>query len=465
MAIARTTTASIPQSLDPIQTMTCAIDPHSTSGENLLFQDCQCPHRISQHWLTLFNRSLAKPPYHRRRSHNRRPSPTRNSPGLPVTATLTPINPTFISARRTSLPALHFHETVKNVVHLDTRTAPRRDSLSEDMYRNLQTFKFGAPPCHTTRESGDEDEDERQRRRAKMRAIDDGTRRPSLPTNSATPTPPRSQPSLSSVASSAGIVVGERQWDEHSEPDWDIVMGDTTPTKSSPPPPTPSPANTGNQGESRRPSVPIAIPMLRRRSRSADELAVDFDLRMRGTTPTPLPLTPTPLFSWVKRRHSRDDNRGASSSPEENAYDGFDLEFILSKDAAAGAEVDPSFGSSSRRRPRFFKTMNPHPQCAEDTFNRHILQSDPVYQRRKAEWSFRREVRPGHQTSSAKGKDRDRSGKLVDELERWRCEWVGRFTVVKIRSDKPPLNISGTFYAFLPLTLTHVARRRHTADI
>lgn len=339
------------------------------------------------------------------------------------------------------MPALHFHETVQNVVplHIDSRPQQHRDRISEDMYDTLQSFRFGAPPCHPPANE-EVDEDERQRGdRAKMRAIDDGTRRPSLPTNSGTPIAPRSHASLSSLSSttSAGIVVGERQLDEHSEPNWDMVMGDTTPTKaSSPPPPTTSDA-VSMHTELRRPSVPIAIPMLRRRSRSAGELAVDFEQRMRGSTPTQATLsTSTPLYSWVdSRRQSRDYTRDTSSSPEENAYDGYDLNFILSQNTAGGDSRHHS--STGVLRGRFRSKHKTAVQSRlEDTFMRHIMDADPVHKQRQDEWTFRREATSG----SPKGKDKDKS---VGEVDCWRCEWVGKFNVHRLQNDSRNTTSSG----------------------
>lgn len=320
-------------------------------------------------------------------------------------------------------------------VHIDNRTPQHRDRLSVDIYDTLQSFKFGAPPRQSTLPTANDevDEDERQRGdRAKMRAIDDGTRRPSLPTNSSTPTAPRSQPSLSSL-SSAGIVVGERQWDEHSEPDWDIVMGDITPTKTSPPPPPSNSDNVSMQSEPRRPSVPIAIPMLRRRSRSADELAVDLAQRMRGSTPTQAALsTSTPLFPWVENHHSQDYSRGNSSSPEENAYEGYDLKFILSQNTAGGDSQLKRQVSTGLLRGKFRKSKTAVQSRFEDTFMRHIMDSDPIHRQRQTEWTFRREATLRYPSESPKAKDKDKS---VDEVDCWRCEWVGKFNVHRLHGE------------------------------
>ncbi|KAF8575096.1 hypothetical protein K439DRAFT_1398589 [Ramaria rubella] len=387
--------------------------------------------------------SLARPAYHRRRSHNRRPSPARNSPATPVSLT-----PAFNAQRRISLPALHFREKIQDATH---PAAPqRRDSISQDMYGALQSFTFGAPPSHTSHQSleDDEDEDERQRRdRAKMRAIDDGTRRPSLPTNSSTPTAPRSKPSLSSL-SSAGIVVGERQWDDHSELDWDTVMGDITPTKATSPPPSSSESGS-TRSEPGGSSAPISIPMIRRRSRSADELTMDLEQRAtpRQTTFS----TPAPRFAWVDRRSSGEEGvrhpslsepvyTGPEMEVEQLMSKGFDLNYILSSQKPDSADLeDPQakqqaiiglFRSKLRNKPK-----NPVYSRLEDTFVRHIMDSDPIHKQRQSEWTFRQEARLRHSTSSTKGKDRERIATHAEDYECWRCEWVGRFNVTKDRQD------------------------------
>lgn len=305
--------------------------------------------------------------------------------------------------------------------------------MSEDLYGTLQSFKFGAPPRHTTHQSAndEEDEDERQRDdRAKMRAIDDGTRRPSLPTNSSTPVTSHSRHSLSSL-SSAGIVVGECQWDEHNEPDWN--MCDTTPTKSRPPSTADTISTLSTQSiqtEPRRPSVPIDIPLpvLRRRSHSAGELTVDLEQRMHGLTPT--------QFSWDEGRRSP-DNRATSSSPEENAYAGYDLNFILSQNNAGEDSHLKRQASTGLLRGKFRGKAKTAVQSRfEDTFVRHIMDSDPIHKQRQAEWTFQQET-PNHVSNgSPKGnKDKDRS---FEEIDHWRCEWVGKFTVQRLQSEHRP---------------------------
>ena len=325
-----------------------------------------------------------------------------------------------------------------------------RDSISEDdLYGTLQSFKFGAPPRHATHQppNDEEDEDERQRGdRAKMRAIDDGTRRPSLPTNSSTPIIPHSRPSLSSLTS-ADIVVGECQWDEHSEPDWN--MCDITPTKASPPPPPLSAGSVSTQStqaEPRRPSVPIAIPVLRRRSRSAGELAVDFEQRIRGSIPTQASLsTSAPRFSWGEGRRSP-DNRGTSSSPEENAYEGYDLNYILSQNTAGEDSQLKNQASTGLLLGKFrSKTKTAVQSRFEDTFMRHIMDSDPVHKQRQAEWTFRLETTINCSNGSPKGKDKDRS---VEEIDCWRCDWVGKFSVHRIQAEHRPNAVNSGMLLF-----------------
>ncbi|KAI8993091.1 hypothetical protein BD414DRAFT_577121 [Trametes punicea] len=160
---------------------------------------------------------------------------------LPRRATHTPSS-SITSSRRTSLPTILHHSATKTAPSPPTSTIINDNAnfltASDDIYSNLSSFTFGAArpvpssrrtepispftlsnsngadrtprpsvsnpsngtrtPKHPSNEGvAHEDEDEAARQnRAKMRAIDDGTRRPSLPTNahSAPPSNPSSPP-------------------------------------------------------------------------------------------------------------------------------------------------------------------------------------------------------------------------------------------------------------------------------
>ncbi|KAF8267673.1 hypothetical protein EI94DRAFT_1700844 [Lactarius quietus] len=129
--------------------------------------------------------------------------------------------PTSTSTRRGSLPALHLHTSSQSTHTVSIAPPDMHENSENDLYShiNLNAFSFGAPTVHhdtdmpsplsvqapsesghscTTgstdrtprpsishpRDSGDSGgEDETRRNRVKIRAIDVGARRPSLPTN------------------------------------------------------------------------------------------------------------------------------------------------------------------------------------------------------------------------------------------------------------------------------------------
>ncbi|EIW63390.1 uncharacterized protein TRAVEDRAFT_62924 [Trametes versicolor FP-101664 SS1] len=160
---------------------------------------------------------------------------------LPRRATHTPSS-SVSSSRRTSLPTILHQPAIKTAPSPPTTTTISDNAnfltATDDIYSNLSTFTFGAarpnapsrrtehispftvastsgtdrtprpsvsglsngsrtPRVHPSEGPEDEDEEEAARQtRAKMRAIDDGTRRPSLPINaqsgpSNSPSPPR----------------------------------------------------------------------------------------------------------------------------------------------------------------------------------------------------------------------------------------------------------------------------------
>ncbi|KAI0374112.1 hypothetical protein BV20DRAFT_602405 [Pilatotrama ljubarskyi] len=176
---------------------------------------------------------------------------------LPRRATHTPSS-SISSSRRTSLPTILHQSANKTAPSPPTTTINDNANFltaSDDIYSNLSTFTFGAarpspptrraeqispfttvsgpsgtdrtprpslsgsahgsrtPRVHPT--AGPEDEDEAARRtRAKMRAIDDGTRRPSLPSNadsdpSNAPSPPRAETDSEAELDSAAYDDGE----------------------------------------------------------------------------------------------------------------------------------------------------------------------------------------------------------------------------------------------------------------
>ncbi|KAI0663580.1 hypothetical protein C8Q70DRAFT_906975 [Cubamyces menziesii] len=182
---------------------------------------------------------------------------------LPRRAAHTPSS-SITSSRRTSLPTILHQSASKTGPSPPTTSTTINDNAnfltaSDDIYSNLSTFTFGAarpassssrrtehispftvnstngpdrtprpsvsgpsngarPPRAQVSEGADiEDEDEAARQtRAKMRAIDDGTRRPSLPTNahsgpssSNAPSPPRHEPDSEAEPDSAAYDDGE----------------------------------------------------------------------------------------------------------------------------------------------------------------------------------------------------------------------------------------------------------------
>ncbi|OSD06785.1 hypothetical protein PYCCODRAFT_1359570 [Trametes coccinea BRFM310] len=184
---------------------------------------------------------------------------------LPRRATHTPSS-SITSSRRTSLPTILHHSATKTAPSPPTTTTTINNNhdnanfltASDDIYSNLSTFTFGAARAssssrraehispftvsgpngadRTPRQSlsgpsngsrtprdhpsgggkGHEDEEEAARQnRAKMRAIDDGTRRPSLPTNAhsapaSTPSsPPRPETDSEAELDSAAYDDGE----------------------------------------------------------------------------------------------------------------------------------------------------------------------------------------------------------------------------------------------------------------
>ncbi|KAI0769697.1 hypothetical protein BD413DRAFT_477240 [Trametes elegans] len=178
---------------------------------------------------------------------------------LPRRATHTPSS-SITSSRRTSLPTILHPPSTRTAPPLPVASAitDNANSLvpSDDIYSNLSTFTFGAaranlprrgmehispftvssssgsdrtprpsvsgpssggrtPRVHPTERVDDEDEEEAARQtRSKMRAIDDGSRRPSLPINaqsgpSSSPSPPRHETDSDAELESAAYDDGE----------------------------------------------------------------------------------------------------------------------------------------------------------------------------------------------------------------------------------------------------------------
>ena len=163
-------------------------------------------------------------PYVRSRVNPVAPYPPSKPTRRPAHTHTSQPNASLSSTRRGSLPALHLH-TSSQSTHTVSIAAPdmheNSENLNDDLYShlNLAAFSFGAPQdadmpsplsvqapsdgghsnttgstdrtprpsISHTRDSGDSGgEDETRRLRAKIRAIDDGRRRPSLPTNQIT---------------------------------------------------------------------------------------------------------------------------------------------------------------------------------------------------------------------------------------------------------------------------------------
>ncbi|KAI0630283.1 hypothetical protein C8Q77DRAFT_1160634 [Trametes polyzona] len=181
---------------------------------------------------------------------------------LPRRANHTPSS-SISSSRRTSLPTILHQSAIKTAPSPPTTTTSTASdnanflTVTDDIYSNLSTFTFGAarpnssaprrteqispftvpgsngpdrtprpsisgptngsrtPRVHASDGADDEDEEEAARQtRAKMRAIDDGTRRPSLPINaqpgpSNAPSPPRPETDSEADLDSAAYDDGE----------------------------------------------------------------------------------------------------------------------------------------------------------------------------------------------------------------------------------------------------------------
>lgn len=385
--------------------------------------------------------TISRLPHGRRRS--------RNSPVISASHTL---NRSYHgSQRRTSLPALHFHEAKVATLRLET-PLPNGDAIPDDIYRQLKTYTFGSPDSQrVTHEDQyiNEDDDEKIRdSRAKRRNTSSGLSKESLSTTPSI----RPQSSLSSF-SSEGIVIGELQTDNQSEPDWNTVMNDTASGRTSTRPSS-SLDSASVRSEPRRSSI-VSQPVLRRQSRSANELKSDIDQVDIAKTPTQTSFRSTsqqPLFDWSKNNAS--SNATGSS---DQAYIGFDLPFIFnsqnrnpsampkSSSHAKGNVESTSFqplsldspsmisltgvvqstplkgqASSgnifSRLKAKVKQTLPQH----EDTFMKHIM--DP-------EWTFR----PMSQSEyHSRIRDHDSGHKLVDSPEGWSCQPIGEFIVFKM---------------------------------
>lgn len=385
--------------------------------------------------------TISRLPHGRRRS--------RNSPVISASHTL---NRSYHgSQRRTSLPALHFHETKVATLHLET-PLPNGDAIPDDIYRQLRTYTFGSPDSQRVTQEDqyiNEDDDEKiQDSRAKRRNTSNGLSKDSLLTTPSI----RPQSSLSSF-SSDGIVVGELQTDNQSEPDWNTVMNDIASSRT-PTRPSSSLDGASVRSEPRCPSL-VSQPVLRRHSRSANELKSDIDQVDIARTPTQASFRSTPqqpMFDWSKT------NASSSATASDQAYSGFDLPFIfnsqgrnpsampkssnhvkgnvtestsfqpLSFDSPSMISLTgvvrstplkgqtPSGNIFSRLKAKVKHTLPPH----EDTFMKHIM--DP-------EWTFRRMSQPEYHSRI---RDHEGGHKLMESPEGWSCQPIGEFIVYKM---------------------------------
>ncbi|KDQ55827.1 hypothetical protein JAAARDRAFT_208596 [Jaapia argillacea MUCL 33604] len=471
---------------------------------------------ISATSTTTPSRGLPPPPP----TPNRRPTSRGRDPHTIVDHHQTAHDP----ARRPSLPAIHLRapSSISSdstavgspVLHAIpdsiSRSPPATSSpfiSSDDLYAGLTAFSFGASASSPlaevndsispltsgqrpsvdrtprasvsgpTRSRGmiqqqqpdtDSDRDEEEasrRRRSKMWAVDDGTRRPSLPTND------YSNRQVHGETLSEGE--GEHDFDTDGETDGlgirrDMLISDTASQHTfggdgqgsgfdsmidlhhpaaglgegggSHSSETPSPVTfyreygdtddevfvISDSGHKRRGSLPMAIPgasaggsgvggrdregslaTLRRPSRSLDD-----DLRMMNAGVAGMDIN-----SPSSEPQTRADWRSFEDADHEplNAYDGFDLKDFgnyPSQEMQDGRDRQPSIEgfdfagwgqamTGGSIPARRPSTMTISTYAEDDTFARHIRKTDPRYASREIDWSFRKELADGSSSTIA----------------------------------------------------------------
>jgi len=360
--------------------------------------------------------------------------------------------------RRTSLPALNFRPVDYTGEDLQPLKPPAFDPI---IYDRLSSFTFGSPPPtsegpdgsptvfrfvgqttaattmapreETRYQSASEtetDEDERSRDdRAKLRAIDDGSRRPSLPINMA---PGEGRDGRrSSVFKVAHGIDTPMHIDEE-----DTTMNRTEPlpVRLEPNKPLPSLPNTAaySSSSSRRRD---AAPMRPSRGITNELAAVaatnGYDLSyIMDSTPA------TPVMSNANREHSPQPSHLDSAQFLQQAV--LDLQDIAPWDV-----VRPS-------------------SAVDDAFARHVIENDVVYKTHYGAWTFKRhadiilkssrnmypspppelESSPST-TQGANGKGKEKSPepqtRHATEGQLWECRTIGKYALSPGKTRKPVL--------------------------
>lgn len=456
----------------------------------------------------------------------------RNNPTRPTTSQ--PSN-----NRRSSVPSAHYRSSSSTFgASPSNQPLPNPAYInSDELYSELSSFTFGAAqdthistpdsevsdpfthrvPDPRPRRSlssvptprDDEVDDEAggiRNNRAKMRAIDDGSRRPSLPKNEAsyphsryhrhnrssidTATTTRASVDIdrSSVHTFGFAGIYQRSGTNYSDEDEDEI--DQFVASSSP-----VVFASGRQllsedeeedqfdyvvpigDNQRRGSLPMIIPgsvasadsgrdsvSIRTRRKLSRSLDDDISMINHGVGSIgPLdtganchsePLTRGEWSSFGQRPPSLTD---ASAPPDENPYEGLNLEYIFGESGGTTAMPRRSWSSGgslvahqSASTPathsfglRFISggiTDSRRPSAAtigEDTFFKHLRSNDANYASRLGEWTFGKEKADGPGLSLTKSTSGHKQAAHINTIapgmhEIWRCQVVGRFTVERI---------------------------------
>ncbi|TFK53645.1 hypothetical protein OE88DRAFT_1655858 [Heliocybe sulcata] len=470
-------------------------------------------------------------------------STTSTRPSRRVVHAHTPSSSSSISSRRGSLPAIHLRPTSNAFGDTSSgfpgNSAWASDSppatntaflTNDDLYSGLSTFTFGAaqtpppPPDHelisplTTirRGSADRtprpsvsgsgshsshdqenipaDRDEAVRSaRSKMRAVDDGTRRPSLPTNfhsewqhhadMATSSEPENDPNDPAFDTDVEVEGAEGHESlvfdrvsvhtfggdgvHRSAFDSTVDLSEETSGSGGPGLSSHASAQVGEGSglyEMRRGSLPMEIPMsnlhisggssqsrdregsvatMRRPSRSlGDQLMSSNMVASTSAAVVTSSSQPQSKSDWDSLAVQMQDQ----PMEDMDAYHGLDMDYIMSgarrmstqsyvapinEEARDNASHGFAFSSWAFPMPSGAARRPSVATVASDTFIKHVHRWNDT-----TDWLFRKEKADGHGTSVRSGSThatataRPRSeGMRIGTQELWRCPYVGRFKV------------------------------------